>query len=139
MQVAITSLPGQTREGTIDTILPQGDAMTRTFPVRVVLDNPGFTIRPGMEAVATFDLSEKFTALMVPKDAVVTAGDQSLVYRVADGKAFPVPVGVEGYHGGLAAVSGGLNAGEMVVIRGNERLRPGQPVAAMEEGKKAEN
>ncbi|BBO71296.1 cation efflux system (czcB-like) [Desulfosarcina alkanivorans] len=134
VRVAITSLAGDVREGTIDVILPKGDAMTRTFPVRVLFDNPGFSIKAGMEAVATFDLSERFSALMVPKDAVVTAGDRSLVYRVADAKAFAVAVAVEGYHDGLAAVSGDLEAGDMVVVRGNERLRPGQDVAAAEDG-----
>jgi hypothetical protein len=111
-----------------------------------LLDNPGFAIRAGMEAVATFDLSERFTALMVPKDAVVTAGDRSLVYRVNDGRAFPVSVKVEGYHDGLAAVTGDLKAGDMVVIRGNERLMPGQEVAPSEdseqkteEGQRIEN
>ena len=133
VQVAITSLPHLQRQGKINAILPQGNSMTRTFPVRVMLDNPDFVIRAGMEAVATFDLSERMEALMVPKDAVVTAGDRSLVYRVADGKAFPVPVQVQGYHDGAAAVSGSLKAGEQVVIRGNERLRPGQAVAVTEE------
>lgn len=131
VQVTVTSLADNVREGKIDAILPRGNAMTRTFPVRVILDNPGFAIRAGMEAVATFDLSERFTALMVPKDAVVTAGDRTLVYRVDNARAFPVPIRVEGYQGALAAVTGELNAGEMVVIRGNERLMPGQEVAAV--------
>ena len=133
VQVAITSLPEMRLQGRIDAILPQGNFMTRTFPVKVILDNPGFAIRAGMEAVATFDLSERMDALMVPKDAVVTAGDRSLVYRVDDGKAFPVPVQVLGYHNASAAVSGSLQVGVKVVIRGNERLQPGQAVAVTED------
>jgi len=135
VQVAITSLPHAQRQGKIDAILPQGNAMTRTFTVRVILDNSDFVIRAGMEAVATFDLAERMEALMVPKDAVVTAGDRSLVYRVTEGKAFPVPVQVQGYHDAAAAVSGSLKAGEQVVIRGNERLRPGQAVVVAEDGR----
>jgi len=133
VQVTVTSLAEDGREGKIDAILPRGDAMTRTFPVRVLLDNPGFTIKAGMEAVVTFDLSERFSALMVPKDAVVTAGDRSIVYRVNDGKAFPVSVTIHGYHDGLAAVTGDLAAGDLLVVRGNERLMPGQEVAASED------
>ncbi len=57
-----------------------------------------------------------------------------------DSKAFPVSVMVEGYHDGSAAVSGDLKAGDMVVVRGNERLRPGQDVAPSEDnGRKTEN
>ena len=133
VRITITSLPGEVRQGTIDAILPKGNAMTRTFPVHMLLDNPGFAIKSGMAAVATFDLSAHFSTIMVPKDAVVTAGDRSLVYRVNDAKAFPVPVSVQGYYNASAAVSGDLKAGDMVVIRGNERLRPGQDVAAVED------
>jgi len=140
VQVTITSLAGDARNGKIDVILPKGDAMTRTFPVRVLFDNSDFAIRAGMEAMATFDLSGRFSALMVPKDAVVTAGDRSLVYRVNDGKAFPVSVTVEGYHDGLAAVAGDLKVGDMVVIRGNERLMPGQDVVfTKDSGQKTED
>jgi RND family efflux transporter MFP subunit len=140
VQVTITSLAGDARNGKIDVILPKGDAMTRTFPVRVLFDNSDFAIRAGMEAMATFDLSGRFSALMVPKDAVVTAGDRSLVYRVNDGKAFPVSVTVEGYHDGLAAVAGDLKVGDMVVIRGNERLMPGQNVVfTKDSGQKTED
>jgi len=134
VQVTLTSLAEDGRQGKIDAILPKGDAMTRTFPVRVLLDNPGFAIKAGMEAVVTFDLSDRFSALMVPKDAVVTAGDRSMVYRVKDGKAFPVSVTVQGYHDGLAAVTGELTAGDLLVVRGNERLMPGQDVVFTKDG-----
>jgi RND family efflux transporter MFP subunit len=140
VQVTLTSLAEDRREGKIDAILPKGDAMTRTFPVRVLLDNPGFAIKAGMEAVVTFDLSDRFSALMVPKDAVVTAGDRAMVYRVKDGKAFPVSVTVQGYHDGLAAVTGELTAGDLLVVRGNERLMPGQDVVFAEDrGQKTED
>ena len=133
VRVTIPSMAGEVRDGRIDVILPRGDSMTRTFPVRVLLDNPDFAIKAGMEAAATFDLSDRTTALMVPKDAVVTAGDRSLVYLVRDARAVAASVTVVGYHEGLAAVSGDLKAGDMAVIRGNERLMPGQDVAAKTE------
>jgi RND family efflux transporter MFP subunit len=133
VRVTIPSMAGEVRDGRIDVILPRGDSMTRTFPVRVLLDNSDFAIKAGMEAAATFDLSDRTTALMVPKDAVVTAGDRSLVYLVRDARAVAASVTVVGYHEGLAAVSGDLKAGDMAVIRGNERLMPGQDVAAKTE------
>ena len=56
------------------------------------------------------------------------AGNDRMVYLVADGKAVPVIVSVEGYYNGDAAVKGRLEPGALVVVRGNERLRPGQAV-----------
>jgi len=58
----------------------------------------------------------------------VPAGPDNLVYRVDQGKAIPVPVTISGYYGNDAAVKGDLAPGQSVVTRGNERLRPGQPV-----------
>lgn len=133
VRLTITSLFDRVRQGNIDAIVPRGDPMTRTFPVKVVLDNPDFSIKAGMEAVAFFDLSEGLSTLTVPKDAVVTAGEQSLVYRVIDNQVFAVAVTVAGYHDGLAHVSGDLEAGDQVVIRGNERLMPGQHVTILTE------
>jgi multidrug efflux pump subunit AcrA (membrane-fusion protein) len=64
----------------------------------------------------------------VPKDAIVTAGANRLVFVVGSKVAQPKNVQVSGYYDGHVAVEGALNPGELVVIRGNERLRPGQLV-----------
>ncbi|MBW2620151.1 MAG: efflux RND transporter periplasmic adaptor subunit, partial [Deltaproteobacteria bacterium] len=50
---------------------------------------------------------------------------------VADGKAIPVNVKILGYYDGNVAVQGNLKPGAPVVIRGNERLRPGQAVIVL--------
>ncbi len=131
VDVVIKSVSGSRLSGRIDAILPQGNAVSRTFPVKIILDNPGFKIKSGMEAVATFNLASKQNALVVPKDAVVTAGENKLVYKVENKKASPVPVTVMGYYKGGAVVKGPLKTGDVVVVRGNERLRPGQPVAVI--------
>ena len=79
--------------------------------------------------MVAFNLSTKKSALLVPKDAVVTMGNNRMVYLVADGKAVPVGVKILGYYDGNVAVEGKFIPGAPVVIRGNERLRPGQAVS----------
>ena len=126
--VQIGSLSDQRLEAEIQAILPLGNPAARTIPVRVNLENPGYRIKGGMEATVIFNLPGERQALLVPKDAVVPAGNDRMVYMVADSKAVPVMVSVEGYYDGDAAVAGQLAPGALVVIRGNERLRPGQAV-----------
>jgi multidrug efflux pump subunit AcrA (membrane-fusion protein) len=75
-----------------------------------------------------FSVGEKRTVKLLPKDAIVTSGDMRMVYAVENGKAVPVPVTVVGYYDSDAAIEGDLEPGQQVVIRGNERLRPGQAV-----------
>jgi RND family efflux transporter MFP subunit len=132
VRVLVTSLSGDTFSGKISAVLPEGDMNARTFPVRIELANPDLKIRGGMEATATFNLGTKKKALLVPKDAIVTAGTNRMVFVVASSVAQPVPVQVIGYYDGNVAVEGPLQPGAHVVIRGNERLMPGQPVQILE-------
>lgn len=128
VRVEVKSLSDGTIIGKIAAILPEGDPNARTFPVRVTLPNPGFKIKSGMEVRAAFDLGTKKNALLVPKDAIVAAGTNRLVFVVASDVVQPVNVQVTGYYDGNVAIEGPLHPGDDVVIRGNERLRPGQPV-----------
>jgi RND family efflux transporter MFP subunit len=112
VRVLVESVSDEAFLAKMSAILPEGDLNARTFPVRVELANPGFKIRSGMEARATFSLGTQRNALLVPKDAIVTAGTNRLVYVVS--------------------VEGPIKPGDRVVIRGNERLRPGQPVQILE-------
>lgn len=132
VKVSIKSLPGKQFAGKVQSVLPSGDTGSRTYPVRIFIPNPGLKIKSGMEATALFSLDGGKNALLVQKDAVVPAGDNKIVFTVRDGKALPVMVKVLGYYDGNAAVEGDLKPGDKVVIRGNERLRPGQPVMVTE-------
>jgi membrane fusion protein (multidrug efflux system) len=131
VKVMIKSVFDDHVSGKIYAVLPQGDPDSRTFPVSINLDNSDFKIKSGMEAMVTFNLSTKNNALLLPKDAIVTAGNDRLVFMVADGKVVPVNVEVLGYYDGNVAIAGNLTLGAKVVVRGNERLRPGQTVTVL--------
>jgi len=126
--VVINSLSNRPFSAGIEAIMPQGNPVSRTFPVHLKIPNPKYRIKSGMEAIATFELGRKIKSILIPKDAIVPSGDDNLVFRVDQGKAFPVSVTINGYYGNDAAVKGDLLPDQQVVIRGNERLRPGQPV-----------
>ena len=128
VKINVKSIPGKPLFGMIYAILPRGNSESRTFPVRINMANPGFKIKSGMEVFATFDLARTKSALLVPKDSIVTSGEDKMVFTVAGDKAVSVRVKVTGYFDGDVAVEGNLKPGDQVVIRGNERLRPGQAV-----------
>jgi len=132
VMVMIKSLSNNFFSGRLYAVLPYGDRNARTFPVRINLDNPEYKIKSGMEAIVTFNLTGTKSALLIPKDAVVTAGNSRLVFLLSGDKVMPVNVEIVGYYDGNAAVEGELKLGDKVVIRGNERLRPGQTVLVLE-------
>ena len=122
-------------EGKIMSIGTDGDASSRTFPVRVELENDG-ALRAGMSARLELPAGETQRARGVSKDAVLLEGRQAVVYVVGEGAvAERREVTTGASTGSLYSVLAGVRAGERVVIRGNERLRPGAPVRVVTRGR----
>ena len=66
--------------------------------------------------------------LSVHKDAVIRSGNASLVYKVSEGIAVITPVGLGKAVGDRFEVQNGLQQGDVVIVRGNQRLKAGQRV-----------
>ncbi|NIT14224.1 MAG: efflux RND transporter periplasmic adaptor subunit, partial [Candidatus Dadabacteria bacterium] len=126
--VNFDAIAGTDFEAKVDAIVPQADRESRTFPVVIVLDNEEFLIKSGMVARASFLIGDEKPAILVPKDAIVEFNKNKMVYVVNNGSAQPVPVSPGFAFKDLIQVSGQISKGQQVVIRGNERLRPNQPV-----------
>jgi multidrug efflux pump subunit AcrA (membrane-fusion protein) len=71
---------------------------------------------------------EERDVVSVHKDAVINRNGKDIVFIVEDGAANIRTVKLGEPIGTRFVVLGGLKAGDTVVVRGNERLRPGQKV-----------
>lgn len=134
----LDSLPERVFSAEVTRKIPVGHASARTFPVRIELANDEGLIAPGMSARVRLRLSKSAESLLLPRDAVVKAPDGSesvWVLVEQDGVETANRVIVET---GLAArdlveiTADALKVGDRVVVRGNEILRPGQPVRVTE-------
>lgn len=132
-QVTFDALPGRTFEGKVFSVIPRADEAARTFPVRIEIPNPDGAIKAGMLGRASLPVGGPRKAILVPKDALVLSGTGTAVYVVFEQSARLVPVNTGPAHGDLIEVEGELKHGLKVVVRGNERLRPGQPVQIVPE------
>ncbi|HEX5136215.1 MAG TPA: efflux RND transporter periplasmic adaptor subunit [Planctomycetota bacterium] len=127
--VSIGALPGREFPGKVFAIVPGADERARTFPVKVRLKNPdGPLLKAGMFATVFLPVGGTEKAVLVPKDAIVLGGPSPMVYVVLENKAVPMPVQIGTAVGELVQVKGGVVGGQKVVVRGNERLQPNQPV-----------
>ena len=133
VKVTFDALPGKEFQGEIDAVVPKADTAARTFPVRIKISNPEGAIKPGMLGRATLPVGDPRKALLVPKDALVLSGNGKVVFVVIDQTAHLVPVETGDAYGSLIEVKGDLKPDLKIVIRGNERLRPGQPVKIIQE------
>lgn len=122
---------GETLEGSVNSLIPRGDVATRTFPVKIRVAGQPWLFE-GMSASVSIPSGEAAEALMAPRDAVILLGGRDYVFLAADGQARQVEVSVLGYDAYSAGISGeGLAAGQLVIVKGHERLRDGQAIEVL--------
>lgn len=127
-QKATLYLGGLTLDGVVRGIVPALDPVSRTVRLRVAPAG-GEALVAGSTARVELAVLAPGGGVLVPTDALVSGPTGQRVVTVVDGKAAPVEVELLTSQGDRALVRGeGLAVGATVVVRGNERLRPGQPV-----------
>ncbi|MCG8361213.1 MAG: efflux RND transporter periplasmic adaptor subunit [Kiloniellales bacterium] len=110
--------------------VPAENPLTRTRAVRFVPEF-GETVKPLADAQSVtvqVPVGAPRRVVTVHKDAVIKRGQQSIVYVVQEGNAELRPIRLGEAVGSRLEVLDGLNDGDVVVVRGNERLRPGDKV-----------
>jgi membrane fusion protein, copper/silver efflux system len=118
-EAQVPALPGECFEGKVDYLYPELTQSTRTLKVRVVLNNPGEHLRPGMFATAHLRGSTQESVLTVPTEAVIKTGTRSIVIVADDATHFrPALVRVGAEHGGRSEILEGLQSGQEVVASG---------------------
>ncbi|HEX9648177.1 MAG TPA: efflux RND transporter periplasmic adaptor subunit [Alphaproteobacteria bacterium] len=130
--VTIELADGSSHNAVVRAIGAEENPMTRTRQVRFTPAVEGARVKNAVgESVAVgLPLGAPREVVTVHKDAILKRQGMSLVYVVGEDDTAQVrPVELGEAVGPRFEVLGGVAAGEMVVVRGNERLRPGQAVA----------
>jgi RND family efflux transporter MFP subunit len=116
---------------TVRAIVPVDNLSTRTRSVRFSVDLSKVAqdvVATGKTLTLAVPASVSRKVLTVSKDALVQAGTGWMVFVATSNKAEPRPISIGQSVSERVEVTSGLKAGELVVVRGNERLRPGQPL-----------
>jgi membrane fusion protein, multidrug efflux system len=127
--VALADDPSVSVRGTVREVAPQADPVTRTFKVKVSLENPPEAMRLGATVNGTIQTGEA-PVIEIPAGALTRANQQPAVW-VVDPAAFTVslrPIAIERHGEYLVAVADGLGAGDIVVTAGVQALHEGQKV-----------
>jgi len=113
------------------------DGRSQLFTLVATLANEGRRLAPGESVTGIVPVGEKRLFWKLPVNAVVQSPRGTLVQVVQppEGEGMPtgrpVPVRVAFERGGAAFVpveGSGLQSGDQIVVEGNERLMPGQPL-----------
>jgi membrane fusion protein, multidrug efflux system len=115
-------------EGKVSVIDPRVDPVTRSVRLTAEFNNPDEALRPGMFMSAALEVTAKDDAVVVPEEAIVSEGLRQLVFVVNDNKVERRVIVIGQRQGGRVEVLENLRAGETVIVRGLQRVRPGATV-----------
>lgn len=131
--VTLLSTPATTAEGVVREISPIADATTRTYQVKVTLNNPGEPFRFGSSVMGRLK-STTAPVVVLPASALFDRSGKPAVW-VVDKAAMKVtlkPVVVARYETDRVVVGEGLTRGDVVVTAGVNRLREGQSIRLLD-------
>lgn len=134
-RVAVAAL-GNTYEGTVREIGVIADPLTRTYPVKIAVENATGALRVGMVAEVTVSQEARARPVVVPPEAVrIDEAGKSCVYVLtAGGTLRRQAVEVSGFVGERTALSSGVSAGDRVVVSGTAMLANGVRVIVADTG-----
>lgn len=120
----------QTVKAKLTAIIPNGDKLTRTFPVKFKANVENSFVFDGQEAKVSLSKDAIKQALVLPRDAVIKRFGQRVVFAVNEQNiAMMIPVKIIGFISNKVAIEGqGLSEGMQIVVKGNERVFPKSPV-----------
>lgn len=124
----VPAFPERVYSGTIARSAHALDPKSRTMPVELDVPNRDGSLAPGMFPSVKWPVRSSRPALFVPKLSVVTTTERTFVIRNQNGKAEWVDVKKGAPDGDLIEVMGELHAGDLVVRRGTDEIRPGAAV-----------
>jgi len=130
--VSISSLDS-TLTGKITEIGSVADSQSRTFTIKIELNNPGNLIRPGMIAEVQLISPEKQAVITIPTEAVMhDIDDQAYVYIVDTNKdkAFKRKVELGQLVNNKVEITTGLSEGEIIVTGGQQKLTEGSSITS---------
>lgn len=104
---------------------------TGTSEARAELPNPEMRLRPGQFVRIRLEGAARPAAYLIPQRAILESTQGKFVYVIDDeGKAAIRPVTVAEWIKDDWVITGGLKAGEKVIVDGVLKLGPGVPVVA---------
>ena len=120
-------------------VIPLVDQRARTFSLVVTVANDNGDIAPGVAVTGSVPTGEIVERLTIDRDAILRNETGPYVYVLRGGEAgAPATAQIAAitplfdYQGRLVIGFGALEAGDRIVIEGNERLFPTAPVVATE-------
>lgn len=130
VQFTVPALGQRSFAGTIARRGHALDVKTRTMPVELDVQNSSGELAPGMYPEVLWPTQAKQASSFVPQSAIVTNTERRFVIKVNNGVVSWVDVKTGATMDDLVEIDGALSAGDEVVLKASDQLRPGTKVKA---------
>jgi membrane fusion protein (multidrug efflux system) len=127
-RIRVDAFPEKGWKGVVAFVAFKADPATRTFPVKVLADNPGQEIRPGMIVRVALVRRVIPDAMMAPLFALVDKGGERLLFVEEEGVARARTVKVGVINGDRIQILEGLEAGDRLIVKGQTEVEEGMKV-----------
>jgi RND family efflux transporter MFP subunit len=148
IEVALWADPSHRHTGSVREIAPRADTVTRTYAVKVAVEDPSDQVRLGMTATVAFIAGGQGEAIMIPPSALTQVGEAAAVWVVEHAEGGEAgaptvgaptvgtvklrPIKVLAYREDAVVVAEGLKPGEIVVTAGANKLAADQRVRVLD-------
>jgi len=134
-EISAVSYPNRLFYGTVSRLNPVLDPISRTLETRVRVDNPSHLLKPGMFVEVRIVLRQEREAVRIPRAALLDREGREAVFLVDGERARLVLPTVAFWEGDYAVIQSGIEAGQRVVLVGQQNLNDGDAVNVVEERK----
>jgi RND family efflux transporter MFP subunit len=121
----VPAYPGEMFTGVISRLAHSVDPRTRSMSVELDITNKGGRLASGMYPSVNWPVRTNKPSFLVPPSAIASNSERTFLIRVQNGVAEWVNVKKGAPVGDLVEVYGPLEAGDLILRRGSEEIRPG--------------
>lgn len=131
-KIRVESYPEKVFEGSVEKINSALELSTRTLQAEIYVVNASRFLKPGMFANVEVVLLEKPQTLVIPREAVIEAGNEMFVFVIEGKQAVRRPITAGYEQDRLVEILKGLNEGDQVIIKGQQMIKDGSAIRVVE-------
>ena len=122
------AFPKQTFFGVVNYIDPSVNVETRTIAVEALIDNQNYFLSPGLFVRISHQFGEKKKRLLVPEESLIPTINGQKIFVLRGKRAVAIRVKTGAHHAAMTEICSGLKSSDIIVVRGQHKLKEGSRV-----------
>ena len=118
----------ETFDGEVQAILPVADQASKTFTVRVEIENRDLRILVGMSAHLTIRTGTPKAVILVSQDTIIEGPKGRTIFVARGETAVRIPVRLGATYEDKVVIESGIEPGDQLITLGHRRLEEGQAI-----------